>query len=265
MLNSATERTRLAAYGMESQRYCGSNPSAWLQRKYRTSGGGLLTICSGVDDSDVNQATPWTEFLVTYAKEHPGAQIELGLTQLPSLTDITEHNFLAVKALLDLMAAGIRLFHVPHAPPGGWHMVLGSAGEEPLAMVTLDAFPALSTKLDTQPLVYNSASEVCQAARDAIQATLQKGRPITAATLSAPKQATYRVVDIEDGERGVTYEKLFGQYLADAQRLRIVDPYVRLEYQVRNIETLLHVLTTPHGCEVELLTMFDSTVVFWPA
>jgi hypothetical protein len=44
MLNSATEYTRLAAYGMESQRYCGSNPSAWLQRKYHTSGGGLLAI-----------------------------------------------------------------------------------------------------------------------------------------------------------------------------------------------------------------------------
>jgi hypothetical protein len=262
MLNSATERTRLAAYGTESQRYCGSTPSAWLQRKYRTSGGGLLAICSGVDDSDVNQATPWTEFLVTSAKEHPRAQIELGLTQLPSLADITEHNFLAVKALLDLMAAGIKLFHVPHAPAGGWHMVFGVGGEEPLAMVALDAFPSLSTKLDTQPLVYNSSPEVCQAAREAIQATLQQGRPITAASLSAPKQATYRVVDIEDGERGVTYEKLFGQYLTDARRLRIVDPYVRLEYQVRNVEALLNILTAPHGCEVELLTMFEKNERF---
>jgi ATP-dependent Lon protease len=70
------------------------------------------------------------------------------------------------------------------------------------------------------------------------------------------------VVDIEDGERGVTYEKLFGQYLAEARRIRIVDPYIRLEYQMRNIETLLHVLTTPHGCEVELLTMFEKNERF---
>jgi hypothetical protein len=146
MLNSERERSRLAD-GPGSQHYCGSNPSAWLQRKYRTSGGGLLVICSGVDDSDVNQATPWTEFLVTYAKSHPGVQIELGLTQLPSLANINEHNFLAVKALLDLMAAGVRLFHVPSAADDGWHMVFGSGGNL-LAMAILDECPSLSIKLD---------------------------------------------------------------------------------------------------------------------
>jgi hypothetical protein len=261
ILNSESERSRLAAYGTGSQRYCGSNPAAWLQRKYRMLGGGLLVICSGVDDSDVNQATPWTEFLVTYATEHPGVQIELGLTQLPSLADLNEQNFLAVKALLDLMAAGIQLLHVPNAADDGWHMAFGS-GEDLLAMAILNEFPSLSVKLDTQSMVYNSDFEVCQAAFDEIRATLRKGRPITAASLSAPKQATYHVVDIEDGERGVTYEKLFGQYLADARRMRIVDPYVRLEYQVRNVENLLTILTTLQGCEVELLTMFEKNERF---
>lgn len=147
ILNSDTERAQLMAYGTGSQRYCGSNPSAWLQRKYRAAGGSLLMICSGVDDSDVKQATPWAEFLVGYAKEHPGVQIELGLTHLPTLTDINEHNFLAVKALLDLMAAGIQLFHTLHASPERWHMVFGSGGEL-LAVATHGEFPSLSTKLD---------------------------------------------------------------------------------------------------------------------
>ena len=188
-------------------------------------------------------------------------QIELGLTQLPSLADINEQNFLAVKALLDLMAAGIQLLHVPNAADDGWHMAFGS-GEDLLAMAILNEFPSLSAKLDTQSMVYNSDFEVCQAAFDEIRAMLRKGRPITAASLSAPKQATYRVVDIEDGERGATYEKLFGQYLADARRMRIVDPYVRLEYQVRNVENLLTILTTSQGCEVELLTMFEKNERF---
>jgi hypothetical protein len=52
---------------------------------------------------------------VRYAKNHPGVQIELGLRQVPSLTDINEQNFLAIKALLDLIAAGVRLSHVADA------------------------------------------------------------------------------------------------------------------------------------------------------
>jgi ATP-dependent Lon protease len=111
-------------------------------------------------------------------------------------------------------------------------------------------------------MVYNLDHEVCQAALAEIQVTLRTGRPITAASLSAHKQETYRVVDIENGERSVTYEKLFGQYLADTRRIRIIDPYVRLEYQVRNVENLLNVLTTSQGCEVELLTMFEKNERF---
>jgi ATP-dependent Lon protease len=40
----------------------------------------------------------------------------------------------------------------------------------------------------------------------------------------------------------VNYQKLFSSYVADALRLRIVDPYVRLDYQVRNVEELLSLL-----------------------
>ena len=64
VLNSAQEQARLAAYGAGSLRLCGSNPSAWVQRQCQTAGGAFLALCAGIDDSAVNQATPWAEFLV---------------------------------------------------------------------------------------------------------------------------------------------------------------------------------------------------------
>ena len=41
VLNSAEEKTRLAAFDKGAQRYCGTNASAWLQKRWRTIGGSL--------------------------------------------------------------------------------------------------------------------------------------------------------------------------------------------------------------------------------
>lgn len=258
VLNSKQEQARLAAYGAGSLRFCGSNPSAWIQRQCQTAGGAFLALCTGIDDSAVNQATPWAEFLVRYAKNHPGVQIALGLRQLPSLTDINEQNFLAVKALLDLIAAGVRLSHVTDARLEGWRMVIGTGGETSLALATLEAFPSLSTRFEAQSIVYNADPHICQTALAALRTIIGAGSPITMASLNAPKQEAYRIVDIEDGERGITYEKLFAPYLADARHIRLVDPYVRLDHHVRNLEHLLSIVQHQHGCRVELLTMYEK-------
>jgi len=77
-------------------------------------------------------------------------------------------------------------------------------------------------------------------------------------TLRTCPNSTYKIVDIEDGERGWTYERLFGQQLADAKRIRIIDPYIRTDYQVQRVEDLLGVLPSPKGCCVELQTMFEK-------
>lgn len=99
---------------------------------------------------------------------------------------------------------------------------------------------------------------VVEAAAQFVCSRLQNGAPITLETLQAPKADGYRVREIADGEAGVTYEQILGEYLADVTWLRIVDPYIRQAYQVRNLETLLSEVPVPSGCTVELVTMYDE-------
>ncbi|MBW1716033.1 MAG: DEAD/DEAH box helicase [Deltaproteobacteria bacterium] len=258
VLNSESERSRLAAYDPGSRRFCGNNPSLWLQRRCSALGGSFLALCSNIDDSDVERAKPWAEFLIEYARHHSGAEIKLGLTKPPNLSEINEKNFLAVKALLDLMAAGIQLFHVSNPHPQKWTIVVGLGSEEPIAIATLDELPSLSSEFDTQSIVYNSNSFVCQTAFESLYKVFEKGVPITTSFLGAPKGDAYKVVDIDDGEKGWTYQKLFGQYLSGAEWIKIVDPYVRLDYQVRNVEDLLNLIEPMGGCRVELITMYEK-------
>ncbi len=39
---------------------------------------------------------------------------------------------------------------------------------------------------------------------------------------------------IRDNQSGISYEKLFGPYLEYAQNIQVIDPYIRLPYQLRN-------------------------------
>lgn len=258
VLNSPEEKARLAEYGEGSQRFSGSHSSAWLQRRIRTLGGSLILICSAIDNSEIPQANPWVKFLVDYAKDNPAVQIELGLTQLPSLTEINEKNFLAVKALLDLMEAGIQLFHIQKANLDGWQMVFGIGGKEHLAVATLDELPFLSAQFDSQPIAYNFNAAICQETINKLRSFIKKGKPITPAYLKAPSKESFQLKAIKDGEQGITYEGLFGKYLAEAQWIRIVDPYVRTEHQIQNLEDLIsQVSAAPGGC-LELVTMYEK-------
>lgn len=49
VLNSTEDKSRLAPFGKGAQRYCGSNPSAWLQKRWRPVGGSLSAIVSSID------------------------------------------------------------------------------------------------------------------------------------------------------------------------------------------------------------------------
>jgi hypothetical protein len=70
--------------------------------------------------------------------------------------------------------------------------------------------------------------------------------------------AECKYIPISDGKLGRNYLSLFGKYLANARNVQIVDPYLRLGYQVRNVEELLKVIREPRGCRVELVTSFDG-------
>ena len=67
---------------------------------------------------------------------------------------------------------------------------------------------------------------------------------------------------IQENQTGVSYEKLFADYLEEARRIEIVDPYIRRYYQVRNVlefcEMLLRILPGGEEVEVTLLTGADQ-------
>lgn len=67
-----------------------------------------------------------------------------------------------------------------------------------------------------------------------------------------------RHVVVQENQTGISYEKLFADYLKGARRIEIVDPYIRRYYQVRNVlefcNMLLRVLPEGEEVEVTLLT-----------
>ena len=42
-------------------------------------------------------------------------------------------------------------------------------------------------------------------------------------------------ISIRDNQMGLSYEKIFAPYLIDARRLTLIDPFIRLQYQFRNL------------------------------
>ncbi len=77
--------------------------------------------------------------------------------------------------------------------------------------------------------------------------------------LDPSRKPTATTVDIEEGQRGVSYAKLFGPYLKNATTIKIVDPYVRYDYQIHNLMNFCECLTISGGTlSLELITGGES-------
>ena len=57
----------------------------------------------------------------------------------------------------------------------------------------------------------------------------------------------------QENQRGVSFDKLFGAYLAGASRITITDPYLRLFHQQRNLMDLLETISKQAGSEDEVV------------
>jgi len=55
----------------------------------------------------------------------------------------------------------------------------------------------------------------------------------------APEATT---VDIREGQTGISYRKLFEPYLRGASEITLVDPYIRLDYQIFNLMSFIEML-----------------------
>lgn len=76
-------------------------------------------------------------------------------------------------------------------------------------------------------------------------------------------QAKEGHVEFREDQRGVTYAKLFGPYVAGAREITIKDPYIRLPHQIRNfaefLETVFNYTDRSDEVHVHLVTKYTET------
>lgn len=65
---------------------------------------------------------------------------------------------------------------------------------------------------------------------------------IVKSTVAKKKQPKTGQVILRENQTGVSYEDLFGPYLEGAKDIKVVDPYIRLPYQIRNFMELAKVI-----------------------
>jgi len=77
--------------------------------------------------------------------------------------------------------------------------------------------------------------------------------------LSPDRKPVETTFDIEEGQKGISYAKLFSPYLSGAKSIKLVDPYIRYDYQIHNFVNFCECLTFAQGSrEVNLTTSADS-------
>jgi ATP-dependent Lon protease len=132
------------------------------------------------------------------------------------------------------------------------------------------ARPQVQSKLEDSRV--GEAGTVAPAATDATV-------PESASTSEPERLPTGINIVVKENQRGVSYENLFGDYLKGVSEIHIVDPYIRLFYQVKNLHELcrlvyrqkepgdevkIHVITTAKSedhAEVEkLLCQLESSL-----
>ena len=76
-------------------------------------------------------------------------------------------------------------------------------------------------------------------------------------------QAKEGHLEFREDQRGVTYAKLFGPYIAGARKITIKDPYIRKSYQVRNfaefLETVFNYTDRSDEVRVHLITGYTDS------
>jgi ATP-dependent Lon protease len=69
-----------------------------------------------------------------------------------------------------------------------------------------------------------------------------------------PSNFEEKTIHIKEDETGHSYKSLFGDYLKGATSIHIVDPYIRLEYQIKNLLAFIGIIDTLDGAMNLFLT-----------
>jgi len=77
--------------------------------------------------------------------------------------------------------------------------------------------------------------------------------------LSPARAPVETTVDIEEGQKKISFEKLFYPYVKNSKEIRIYDPYIRLQYQIFNFMSFCEILEPKEeNVKVSLVTTVDS-------
>lgn len=67
-------------------------------------------------------------------------------------------------------------------------------------------------------------------------------------------------IEITDGQRGISYERLFNPYLKGAKQIKLIDPYLRYDYQITNFLIFCELIASGEkAVDLELLTGAESS------
>jgi ATP-dependent Lon protease len=77
--------------------------------------------------------------------------------------------------------------------------------------------------------------------------------------LSPNRQPVETTLDIAEGQKGISYIKLFRPYLGGAKLIKLIDPYVRYDYQIHNFMSFCECMAPTEGqVELNLVTSAES-------
>jgi ATP-dependent Lon protease len=81
----------------------------------------------------------------------------------------------------------------------------------------------------------------------------------TTEPFSPKRHPVEMTVDLEEGQRGISYDRLFAPYVRGAKRIKIVDPFIRYAYQIHNFIAFCEFIAPEQGnIDLTLITAADS-------
>ncbi|WP_462267832.1 MIT C-terminal domain-containing protein [Desulfobacter sp.] len=117
-----------------------------------------------------------------------------------------------------------------------------------------------SLEEEEYPQYFGAVEDQKPEAEAADQAPEQSQVP--AAVSDTAPELKERQVIVKENQRGVTFDKLFSDYLQDAGKITVTDSYIRIYYQIRNfmefIETIVRIKPKDDEVDVHLITVQDD-------
>jgi len=126
----------------------------------------------------------------------------------------------------------------------------------PDSEITIPIFAYVATRV--LPLLPNGGKRALAVAADGKDKTVERTAKEDPEPNPHGTTPVEKIMDIKEGQTGISYKELFSDYLAGAKKIRIRDPYIRLTYQVMNLIDFCSIVEAgSSGVDIDLTTKPD--------